>query len=98
MGKYSVCSDEKSTASHDSLLGSGDDYCSLVAQREWWPLLRARNGASWVPYVVGERCMNVNRQANVFLPGPGSANTIVMCAPKWAVYALRVDFRDFKWT
>ena len=63
-------------------------------KREWWPLLRARNGASWAPYVVGERCLNNNRQADVFLPGPGSANTIVVGAPKWAVYALRVDFRE----
>ena len=65
-------------------------------KREWWPLLRARNGASWAPYVVGERCLNISRQADVFLPGPGSANTIVVGAPKWAVYALRVDFRNFK--
>ena len=65
-------------------------------KREWWPLLRARNGASWAPYVVGERCLNINRQADVFLPSPGSANTIVAGAPKWAVYALRVDFRTFK--
>ena len=63
-------------------------------KREWWPLLRARNGASWAPYVVGERSLNNNRQADVFLPGPGSANTIVVGAPKWAVYALRVDFRE----
>ena len=51
-------------------------------KREWWPLLHARNGASWAPYVVAERCLNVNRQADVFLPGPGSANTIVVGAPK----------------
>ena len=57
--------------------------------REWWPLLRARNGASCAPYVVDVRCLNVIRQADVFLPGPGSANTIVVGAPKWAVYALR---------
>ena len=63
-------------------------------KREWWPLLRARNGASWAPFVVGVRCLNVNRQADVFLPGPGSANTVVVGAPKWAVYALRVDFSE----
>ena len=40
--------------------------------------------------------MNVNRQADVFLPGPGSAHTIVVGAPKWAVYALRVDFKKVK--
>jgi hypothetical protein len=56
----------------------------------------SRNDASWVQYVVGERCLDVNRQADVFLPGPGSASTIVVWAPKWAVYALRVDFRGFK--
>ena len=71
-----------------------------MAKREWWPLLRARNvnDASCAPYVVGERCLNVNRQADVFLPGPGSANTIVVGAPKWAVYALRMDFRKFQRT
>lgn len=64
-------------------------------KREWWPLLRSRNGAGWASYVVGVRCLNVTRQADVFLPGPGSANTIVVGAPKWAVYALRVDFRGY---
>ena len=63
-------------------------------KREWWPLLRAHNGAGWAPYVVGVRCLNTNRQADVFLPGPGSANTIVVGAPKWLVFALRVDFRE----
>ena len=63
-------------------------------KREWWPLLRARNGAGWASYVVGVRCLNTNRQADVFLPGPGSANTIVVGAPKWLVFALRVDFRE----
>ena len=57
---------------------------------------RARNGASWAPYVVGEWCFKINRQADVVLPGPGSANKIVVGAPKWAVYALRVDFRQVK--
>ena len=61
---------------------------------EWWPLLRAHGGASWAPYVVGVWCLKVNRQADVFLSGPGSANTIVVGVPKWAVYALRVDFRE----
>ena len=28
-------------------------------KREWWPLLRAPNGASWAPYVIAERCLNV---------------------------------------
>ena len=63
-------------------------------KREWWPLLRAHNGAGWAPYVVDVRCLNTNRQADVFLPGPGSANTIVVGAPKWLVFALRVDFRE----
>ncbi|CAL5224726.1 g7458 [Coccomyxa viridis] len=63
-------------------------------KREWWPLLRARSGTKWAPSVVGVRCLNTNRQADVFLPGPGSANTIVVGAPKWAVFALRVDFRN----
>ena len=61
-------------------------------KREWWPLLRAHNGAGWAPYIAGVRCLNTNRQADVFLPGPGSANTIVVGAPKWLVFALRVDF------
>ncbi len=56
----------------------------------------ARNGASWAPYVVVERCLNVNRQADVFLPGPGSANAFVVGAPIWSVYALRVDFRKVR--
>ena len=63
-------------------------------KREWWPLLRSRSGTAWAPCVVGVRCLNTNRQADVFLPGPGSANTIVVGAPKWAVFALRVDFRE----
>ena len=65
-------------------------------KREWRLLLRACNRASWALSVVSERCLNVNRQADVFLPGPGSANTIVVEAPKWAVYALRVDLRSVK--
>jgi hypothetical protein len=51
-------------------------------ERKWWPLLRARNGASWAPYVVVDRCLDVDRQADVFLPGPGSANMIVVGEPK----------------
>ena len=63
-------------------------------KREWWPLLRARNGADWAPYVVGVRCLITNKQAYIFLPGPDPADTIVVGAPKWLVFALRVDFRE----
>ena len=101
MGESSSCSDRNSAASHESLQGSGDYYRSLVAQTRvaafCMRACRARNGASWAPYVVGEWCfLIVSRQAHVFLPGPGSANTVVVGAPKWVVYALRVDFREVK--
>jgi hypothetical protein len=96
LGKSSICSDRKSADSHESVQAVGTIIVPWWPKREWWPLLHARNGANWAPIVVGERCLNVNRQADVFLPGPGSANTIVLGALKWAVYALRVDFRAVK--
>lgn len=61
-------------------------------KQQWWHLVRSADGRNWARAVRDAREINVNRQKDPFLPGPGSANSIIVGAPNWAVYALRVDF------
>lgn len=59
-------------------------------RQAWWPLVRSSCGARWAPFVVEN--MPLPSVDDLFLPGPGSANSRMVGKPKWSVYALKVDF------
>ncbi|BDA42539.1 probable Gag-Pol polyprotein at N-terminal half [Coccomyxa sp. Obi] len=62
-------------------------------KQQWWHLVRSADGSRWAAAVRDAREINVTRPRDLFLPGPGSANSVIVGAPNWAVYALRVDFQ-----
>lgn len=67
--------------------------CMIVPfwpKQPWWPLVRSADGSRWASFFVAN--MPLPSVPDLFLPGPGSANSRMVGKPKWSVYALKLDF------